>query len=1312
MKKTWVIILLILGAFLPAVCGCTVLAEERKLTLMVYMCGSNLESEYGSATSDILEMESSGFSADDITVLVMMGGAGNWKINPGSDQTVIMEVGPGRQRIVWRSEQLNMGSSETLTQLLQFAREKYPAEDYALILWDHGGGPLEGVCWDELFSMDSLTLDELTKGIKNSFLHKKLCWIGFDACLMGSAEVAAAIAPYAEYMIASQETEPAAGWNYAFLKDAGRDGAATGRRIIDCYFDALSDSQDPLTMACIDLSKIDQVIAELDAFFPPINESVSDVHFTELSRIRAASSGFGKSVRAVGADGYDLVDLSDLIVRYGGEDSPVMQALLDAVTYSRSKNTESGGLSVYHPYANKKKYLESWRNDYRLLKFSSEYTRYLEHFGAILTGDEFVDWSGLTPVHHGVTEDGEQMISLQLTEEQAGHYLTGEMLTMVNFSRTEGVLSLAPISASPVSMDGNGSLTAGYRGRALYAVDADGEILSGPISFMMTEDGEYYLILAVYHDYSAKTDTRDDMAVLHYCRLNENTGEVRIVRSYVYDRASRTYTNRIAFSQDGFTRVEFRYFIRNLPDTKKAIPGFEDWTLYGGYMAHILDLPCDWHLRFLDNWNSSDIYAVFQLTDVQQNHWSSIPVRISNPRDKQIEVTQTLPETEGIGIVCSAMIHATTQYPYLQIKVDITNDTDQTLSFSGTRLILNGTRNTDDYVWIYDVEAGKTGSDTCSLDTKDLIGLNRLRSVDFVLSVSVSGEYGTEPTLIPVHLELENGELGLLSSAAPHPLDEYDDGDITWQLISMRQEEDGSLTGMIHVLNHGDTELQTGCLLLVNDVQTDAQVSVRLAPGTDAYYSFKYENRADLSSMSLHVAGTDRLYLLGVNQALEQAGLKEADQLNIYPGQSYSSSPEGIRRISLRLPESIALQEPESVPEPVELMSGDGILVLMEQLLIGDDGVGIGLRLENNTDETIYLEMLNAELNGTAYDRFSFHPTVTMPPHTKAVKCIKLQDSNGFTAGTPAESMSFRFREGNRLSEPVVLRFPDGTVFGAPGGTMLTGKELSVTAVAFGNKPMAFSESAAVSDQPFRPLTVTAPMTPEEAARLESGNVSLCIVSHEKSRNPDSPVYIVHREISRISLEQAGETWTAVLSGAAVIVEDYFLTTWEDRLADNSWRLNPGNVYFYPEAGSCQPTGGSLLFDGGGFVYSDTLLTVENADGHLSVTDFRASLSSWGVSDDSRTNRYLEEIAEAALETRVFFGTNRPVNYGTLDYYETHMLSLEEPVTLTLVPYDTLVGDQCLYYALFFTDGSRKDILQDLETGEILDETFMPANDP
>ena len=97
-----------------------------------------------------------------------------------------------------------------------------------------------------------------------------------------------------------------------------------------------------------------------------------------------------------------------------------MAALGDAVIYSRSKNTEAGGLSVYHPYENKKKYLESWQNDYRLLNFSAEYNRYLEHFGAILTGESYVDWSRLSPEYGTMMRKGETLSLIVSTgpEEQ------------------------------------------------------------------------------------------------------------------------------------------------------------------------------------------------------------------------------------------------------------------------------------------------------------------------------------------------------------------------------------------------------------------------------------------------------------------------------------------------------------------------------------------------------------------------------------------------------------------------------------------------------------------------------------------------------------------------------------------------------------------------------------------------------------------------------------------------------------------------------------------------------------------------------
>ena len=52
---------------------------SRELTLMVYLCGSDLESGNGSASADIAEMMAAQYDARRVTVLVMSGGTSAWR---------------------------------------------------------------------------------------------------------------------------------------------------------------------------------------------------------------------------------------------------------------------------------------------------------------------------------------------------------------------------------------------------------------------------------------------------------------------------------------------------------------------------------------------------------------------------------------------------------------------------------------------------------------------------------------------------------------------------------------------------------------------------------------------------------------------------------------------------------------------------------------------------------------------------------------------------------------------------------------------------------------------------------------------------------------------------------------------------------------------------------------------------------------------------------------------------------------------------------------------------------------------------------
>ena len=191
-----------------------------KRTIMIYMIGSDLESQYAAASSDIDEIKSSGINFDDVNVLIYTGGAKKW-INseiPNDKNTIFKMTNSGLVKLE-EYERSSMTDPDNLTNFLNYGHDNFKSSKYSLILWDHGGGPIYGYGFDENY-VGSLTLDKLKQGLSNSkFNGKKLEMIGFDACLMSSVEVADALSDYANYMLASQEVEPGFGWDYSFLSN-------------------------------------------------------------------------------------------------------------------------------------------------------------------------------------------------------------------------------------------------------------------------------------------------------------------------------------------------------------------------------------------------------------------------------------------------------------------------------------------------------------------------------------------------------------------------------------------------------------------------------------------------------------------------------------------------------------------------------------------------------------------------------------------------------------------------------------------------------------------------------------------------------------------------------------------------------------------------------------------------------------------------------------------------------------------------------------------------------------------------------------
>ena len=335
--------------------------QDDTWTVFVYICGSNLESQNAAATKDLNEMLSS-TGSNKVRFVVETGGARTWRNNTMSARQLGRYViQAGRMMDAGAVSAASMGKTETLADFLQWGIKNYPADHMGLILWDHGGGSIAGVCFDERNSNDSLTLRELDAALASALpsMWEKFDFIGFDACLMSTLETANILASYADYMYASQESEPGNGWEYKSISDylaknPNTDSVSLGRTVCDSYLASVDRSNKGfITLSVVDLSKIDQLIQDFYRFSQEMYASGTDQQtFAAMSRGIQKVDSYGCNNRREGyTNMVDLGGLVDACASVTPSASDVKTALHNAVPYQvrGTYHAAATGLSTYYP---------------------------------------------------------------------------------------------------------------------------------------------------------------------------------------------------------------------------------------------------------------------------------------------------------------------------------------------------------------------------------------------------------------------------------------------------------------------------------------------------------------------------------------------------------------------------------------------------------------------------------------------------------------------------------------------------------------------------------------------------------------------------------------------------------------------------------------------------------------------------------------------------------------------------------------------------------------------------------------------------
>ncbi|MFC6342966.1 clostripain-related cysteine peptidase [Nocardioides hankookensis] len=510
--------------------------------------------------ADVNELGAVG-SNDNLHVRELMDRSAEYGEDPLLDQGDwvggrVLDLGAdGTTEVVDDLGDVDSADPELLASFIADGIKDHRAGHYALIISDHGAswpgiGPDEGTAPD----YDVLDLAEITDAVSSGLEEAgvdKLDLLGFDACLMANYEVASAVAPLADRLVASQELEPGHGWDYGSLQLLADDPDATADDLGEAILDGFSSqaeeqgTQDQITLAMIDLTKMDDVDDAVRIAVGALADLAADVA-PAVGQSEANTLAFGKNpdetqdkhlsdlgllATAIGDAAPDVADQADAVV------DALDEAVLDEVFGVAT--TGATGLSIYLPPVR-----ELADGAYLDVPTADEWAGFLEAYysaGAAIPADEQPEFKD--------PDTGPEVTF----DDDGGITLTGTFDPAALDNITEATISYALVND-------DGSIT--YFGEEIadYTDDGAAPTASGSydLSYLQISDGEdsayAYTDLDLSDDletaffdvpmtYYASTDTdgADPQDALLSLVLDIDAGEFVSETIYIYDEESGGY---------------------------------------------------------------------------------------------------------------------------------------------------------------------------------------------------------------------------------------------------------------------------------------------------------------------------------------------------------------------------------------------------------------------------------------------------------------------------------------------------------------------------------------------------------------------------------------------------------------------------------------------------------------------------------------------------------------------------------------------------------------------------------------------------
>lgn len=597
--------------------------KESHRTIMIYMIGSDLETEGRAGTNDIKEIIDAEYNTEDVNIVLYIGGAKKWHMSEiDENENAIFEIEDDELKKVKSYKLKPMNNKNTLTEFIDYTYENYDSKKYSLILWDHGGGPIWGYGKDENDKSGSLmSIKDIDEALNNSELIKneKLEFLGFDACLMSSIEIANAYKEEAEYLIAAAEIEPGDGWDYHFLNEINKETTSVemGIHIIDYYHKFYIENPSGIygyyytpsvTLSLIDLSKIDTLVASVNDLFGAIEPNISVSTYNTIARSASRTKIYG-------TEGYDLLDLYSLVNGFEGYQSKVgevQNSIRSAVVYHKTNIGGCTGLSIYFPVDTRTVYNQMLNEyGYKDVAISETYTTFLNNYVKISNGKSLVtsDIKTLTPTVSS------NEVSATLPDDIVENY---EKSDYIIFRKIQEDGSFLPVyNGKDVIIEGN-KIQAKVPNRRIAVSNLNGGGVEDIIVFEKESDSKSitYTAYAVLQKWDEENfaESFETEAVEVTIKLDIKTNEAKIIDIKDLDEE---VSGKKTYNLNEWTTISFAsssYLLQDENGNK-----LEEWqqtdTMYGAEI--IIAEGYKFYASTLDK--NEEYYYMFRVADTQGN---------------------------------------------------------------------------------------------------------------------------------------------------------------------------------------------------------------------------------------------------------------------------------------------------------------------------------------------------------------------------------------------------------------------------------------------------------------------------------------------------------------------------------------------------------------------------------------------------------------------------------------------------------------------------------------------------------------------